>query len=501
MMKRLSIILLFCLSVMSVGGQTKLYYRLESQGSFSDGNTPLWLNANKHGLSSIESNNGYLRASLQHPVECDSDWLWGYGYGVDLVGALGHESKFIVHQAWAEVRWLKGLLTVGSKEQPMQLKNNELSSGSQTLGINARPVPQVRLALPDYWTIPAFGDIFHLKGHIAYGMMTDGKWAENFVSDGHGYSSNAFYHSKAGYLKIEAFEKPLSVELGLEMAAVFGGTYHVNDGSGTEYRGKTNLRSFWNAFMPGGSDVNETTYKNVEGDHLGSWVVRVNWNRPSWRLSLYGDKFFEDHSGMFMLDYDGYGSGSEWNKRKKRRYLLYDFKDMMLGVELRLKRVRWLNTVVAEYLYSKYQSGPIYHDHSAGLSEHIGGVDDYYNHSMTNGWKHWGMVIGNPLYRSPIYNKDGSMNVENNRFKAFHVGVAGDPTRRLHYRVMFTWQDGLGTYSNPFTHRQENLSVMGEASYRFGKGWAAKCAFGLDRGDLLGNNTGGQLTISKSGIF
>ena len=38
-----------------------IHYNVEMQGSFSKGKTPLWLNANKHGLSSLEKNNGYLR--------------------------------------------------------------------------------------------------------------------------------------------------------------------------------------------------------------------------------------------------------------------------------------------------------------------------------------------------------------------------------------------------------------------------------------------------------
>ena len=45
---------------------------VEMQGSFSKGKTPLWLNANKHGLSSLERNNGYLRGSLIRPLSTDS---------------------------------------------------------------------------------------------------------------------------------------------------------------------------------------------------------------------------------------------------------------------------------------------------------------------------------------------------------------------------------------------------------------------------------------------
>ena len=35
-----------------------LNYQIEMQGSVSADRTPLWLNANKHGLSSLEKTNG-----------------------------------------------------------------------------------------------------------------------------------------------------------------------------------------------------------------------------------------------------------------------------------------------------------------------------------------------------------------------------------------------------------------------------------------------------------
>ncbi len=134
--------------------------------------TPLWQNANRYGMGSTQKNNGYLQAGVYSPVPADSVRRWGFGYGLSLVGAWRAVSPFYVQEAYAEARWLKGTLTVGSKEYPMELKNNRLSSGSQTLGINARPVPQVRLALPRYWTF-AKGWL-GLKGHIAYGIATGG---------------------------------------------------------------------------------------------------------------------------------------------------------------------------------------------------------------------------------------------------------------------------------------------------------------------------------------
>ena len=64
--------------------------------------------------------------------------------------------------------------------------------------------------------------------------------------------------------------------------------------------------------------------------------------------SLYADKFFEDHSGMFFLDYDGYGTGMNGSKKKRRRYLTYGMKDWLLGFEYHRRADSWLNTIVLE---------------------------------------------------------------------------------------------------------------------------------------------------------
>ena len=210
-------------------------YKVEMQGSLSDGTTPLWLNANKYGLSSLDEKNGYLRLQAIRPLSNDSARRWGLGYGVDVVAAHHYTSHVVVQQAFAELRWLHGTLTVGSKEWPMELKNNQLSSGSQTLGINARPVPQVRIALPQYWTLPFANRWLHIKGHIAYGRLTDENWQHDFTNKQSKYADDVLYHSKSGYLMIGNPDRfcPWSVELGLEMATLFGGTAYHPSGNGS----------------------------------------------------------------------------------------------------------------------------------------------------------------------------------------------------------------------------------------------------------------------------
>ena len=337
--------------------------------------------------------------------------------------------------------------------------------------------------------------------------MTDDAWQHDFTRRQSKYADHVLYHSKAGYLKIgnDYSTFPLSFELGLEMATQFGGTPYrpSNDGTMIPIETKHGLKSFWHAFFPGGQDVTDGMYANNEGNIVGSWLMRVNYDSELWRLSVYADHFFEDHSQMFHINNNGYGSGDDWNKRIHHRYFLYDLKDIMLGGELELKYGRWLRHIVAEYIYTKYQSGPYNHDHTQNISDQITGVDNYYNHGIYPGWQHWGQVIGNPLYRSPIYNTNGQLYIYNNRFVAWHLGIDGAPTSRLAYRALATYQEGWGTYDGPFNRKHHNISFLAESSYRFNKGWNITAAYAMDFGSrmMLGHNAGGQITISKTGLI
>ena len=84
---------------------------------------------------------------------------------------------------------------------------------------------------------------------------------------------------------------------------------------------------------------------------------------------------------------------------------------------------------------------------------------------------------------------------------AFHLGFDGQPTPRLDYRVLATYQEGLGTYVTPYTKKHHNVSFLVEAGYQLPKGWQVRGGYGMDFGHILGSNAGFQLTVSKSGVF
>ena len=102
-------------------------YHAELQATGSHGKTPLWLNANRYGLSSLDRYNGYVRGVVIRPLQTDSISRWGIGYGVDVAVPYHFTSKYVIQQAFGEIRWLHGVLSVGAKEYPMELKNNSLS--------------------------------------------------------------------------------------------------------------------------------------------------------------------------------------------------------------------------------------------------------------------------------------------------------------------------------------------------------------------------------------
>mgnify|MGYP003314039386 FL=1 len=489
-----------------------LEYSAELQMTTADGeNNPLWLNANKYGLSSFDTQNGYLRAGIMRDMAADSLRKWGVGYGVDVAVASNFTSKFIVQQAFVEGRYKRGVLTIGSKQHTMNLKNQELSSGSQTLGINARPFPEARVEMPEYWNIPGLKGWIAFRGHLAYGIQTDDNWQETFTQKQSKYTQHTFYHSKSGFLRVGPDDKRLQFELGLEWGCQFGGDAFLQKEDGGMYKcvNESDFTAFWHAFFPDMGkigDADEGAYANSLGNHVGSWMARLTYKGNGWKVAAYLDHYFEDHSQLLFVDYDGYGRGDEWNEKKDSRYYIYKFKDGLFGLEATLPKNPFVSNIVAEYIYTKYQSGSLFHDHTKTMPDHVAGRDSYYNHYIFTGWQHWGMVIGNPLYLSPLYNNDGTIEVKDNRFVAWHFGLNGNPTCNLHYRLLATWQKGFGTYVVPYDDPRYNFSFLAEASYDFShvkplKGWSLKGAFALDRGKLLGDNTGFQVTIAKKGLI
>lgn len=482
-----------------------IVYMGETSATISEHDmAPFWLTANRYGLASIAGKSTYLRGALSRDLTADSHLRWRIGYGADFV-VYGQEevragqqtlatskdkASFFIHQLYGQVEYNGCLrLTVGSKEFDSEFANRQLSTGAMSSGFNARPIPQVRIETPGYIPVPLTDHWFGVKVMAAYGWFTDSKWQRKAIDADRLRTANSLYHAKSIYLKLGDEERfPLTLTGGLEFATQFGGEAwnlkkrsddlsdtdlsHVNMGNG--------LRSYWNAMFMGGSDPNDGDYKNVDGNHLGSWHGSLNYQGKGWNIRGYFEHFFEDHSQLF------------WQ---------YGWKDMTWGVEAQLPHNPVVNNIVVEHLSTTDQTGGMYHDATPALPVQISGIDNYYSHHVYGAWQHWGMSIGNPLIISPIYNDRRDLTPQHNRVKAIHIGLAGDPLPCLHYRLLYTNIRSWGTYYKPLTDTVRGQFMMAELAYSPTKlnGWTFTAAAAMNSGKLLRSGSGATLTIRKTG--
>lgn len=496
-MKRLLYLTILLASSLFVPAQSLtrgILYRVESGATRSNGEShaPFWLTSNRYGFLSTLPNSGYLRASLSRPASADSLRAWQHSYGIDLAVAYNHTSSLIVQQAYYDISWRKMQLSIGSKERPSALKNPLLSSGGLTFGMNARPIPQVRFEVPEYIAIPGTRGWLHVKGYLGYGLYTDNHWQKDFIARGQRYTLNALHHAKAGFLKIGDEQRfPLYFEGALEMATQFGGhAYNVTWGRKEtvteDFRLGNGIKDFFKAFIPlGGDPTDGEGYANASGNHLGSWHFALTYAPANWKIRAYYEHFFEDHSMMF-LD--------------------YGWQDGLAGLEITIPQNPFVHTFLYEFMNSKDQAGPVYHDHTPQIPDQISAVDNYYNHTLYPGWQHWGMSQGTPFILSPIYNLDGTNRIQftHNRVQSHHIGICGTPISGLSYRLLLSHSKHWGNYNIPLLDTREQSSGLFEVSYaptRWAKGCQLTAAMAYDHGTVLGNNWGGMISLRKCGIL
>lgn len=465
-------------------------YKIESGTSITNGTySPLWFTANRYGLIGNKPNIIYLQANITYLKKIKHNFH--FNAGIDLVSGINLISNFQLHQFYADFGWKVLNLSIGRKERPgfPLIKNTRLSSGMLVEGVNTYPVPQIRAEIIDYINIPGTKEWLSFKGHLAYGQFAENNWQKNFVHSGQIYVKNVLYHSKSIMIRLGEKKKlPIEFEIGILMAAQFGGEQwrKKSDGTAEKILDMPNgLKAYWKAFLPqaGGGETPEGEQVNVEGNHVGSWNFALNYYLNNWKFRVYLEHYFEDTSEMFWE----YG---RW-------------KDGQLGLEVTFPQNRWVSSMVWESMCTKDQAGPLLYDGFWGQfpEYQISANDNYYNHYIYGAWQYMGMGMGNALLPGPLYNKDHSISFRSNRVKSQHLGLEGKPFPEWGYRLLLSYVRHWGTYSNPLDKQRKQFSSMLELTYtpRRYKGWSGSIAMGIDRGNYLGNSTGGSLSIRKTG--
>ena len=469
----------------SITSRNTISTRYEAGSVFGSGDyAPMWHFTNIQGAGSHKNDWAYARVGVNGSNRFDRSGI-ELKWGADVIGGYDLTSNLFIQQAYLDFNWKRLRVSLGQKERWSELQNPRLSTGALVESGNARPIPQIRIELPEYWNIPGTKGWFGIKGHIAYGWFTDEGWQKDFVAADKARTTGVRYHSKAGFARFGNEERfPLTAEMGLHMVSQFGGnTYNWCNNEGEFVNSPTRPKEYWTAFFPTKGDSRHTLSDqvNIAGNMLGSWLGAITWNDKEWKLRLTYEHVFEDHSQMFWE----YGIWTE----------------QLVGLELELKSFKWIKGITLEYFNLKNQSGPIYHDTNSLIPDQISCADNNYWHHTYNGWFNYGMMIGTPLVTSPVYNTDNTLGVYNNRVEAFHMGIEGSPLAWLDYRLLLTKSNNWGTYARPFTRMKGNISGLFELTFTPNSKWSIKTSFAFDNGELYGDNYGGMITVTRHDIF
>jgi hypothetical protein len=480
-------ILLAFAGIVKVSAQTNeeensLVYRGEVFATAASDHTPFWLVSNRYSLVPLETGNGYVRAGLFYNHTFGKGFRWEAGF--DIAAITPRYRNVMVQQAYAELGYKSLLLTVGSKEQYNSLWNEQLSSGDLVLSTNARPIPEIKLSMPSYTVIPLTKGWLQLKGDFSVGRSFDNAYLESFVNNRQTYIKDVLWHHKSLYFNIKNTQNhfPLSLELGLQHGAQWGGT-STNPSIGKQPQ---SLSDFVRVVfgMSGGEGSTASDSINVLGNEYGSYDFRLSFTKSNWVAHAYHQHYFEDKSGTELKNgFDG-----------------------LWGFQLDLPEFSWLQMIVVELLETRNQTGAFHFidfDHKAhpGIG---GGADNYYNNGgYPTGLSYFNRALGSPLITSPEYNKDGSLGFKNNRTRNLHFGLSGNLSTQVGYRLLFTSMEGWGTTYRPFLNKKEGLSGLCEITYQHPKlhGWVFTGMLSVDKGDYYTKGIGGGLRIMKRGIL
>ena len=495
--KRIVFIISLFFIFFSALAQTETSYRAETFGSLASGkNTPFWITNHNWGVIALDANNFYVRGSVFHEQKLNKDW--SFDAGIDLLGAnSSNYGNFWIQQLYGRVNWKIWRLDIGSREDYVSLLNPFLSSGDFIHSNNARPIPQVKLSIPQFLLVPYTKGNMYIKGDFALGYYLDSKWLEDKAKPyNQSYVKDILSHTKSLYFRFGDIEtkNKMQFTFGVQHAAQWGGklykyTYIDNKWQYNIINQPQGLGDLARVLIAKegseGSSPADRAY--VAGSHLGTYLFKYDYKLKNHQMSAYIHHFFEDGTGMLFENYP----------------------DNLYGLEFRSSQKSLLSGVVFEYLYSKQQTGPI-HLGALGADHNIrprdkGGNDNYYNNTdYVQGPSHFGKTLGTSLFLSPEYNTLGNVNFEGSRVIAFHLGLEGYVRPELQYRLLLTTGQNWGRYYVPFTEVRKGFASQLELIYDYPKveDLTVKLSLGYDNGRFFGGNTfGGGITLSKTGII
>lgn len=475
---------------------------LSTSGNFA----PYYISSNNRGITTQAD---AIQTGAYIVRELRRNTRFSYGFGVEAITGCNkatdyaryttddgwttqslHQSAVWLQNLYGEVKYRGVFLTFGMKDNDRSIFDNSLNSGDLVMSRNARAIPQIRVGFIDFQDIPFTNGLVQIQGELAYGKFVDNDWLRTHYNRYNSFvTTGAYMHYARAYFRTDP-HKPLSVTVGMQHAAQFGGRWQVwTDGVRTfDTKMPLKFKDWWNAFLPwknSGEGDGDAAY--YSGNHLGSWDLKLRYRfHNGSELTAYMQSPWEDGSGIGLMNgFDGvwglhYQTPSQWH---------------------------WLKNLLVEYIDMTNQSGPMHWAPGdfpgTEVPGEATGADDYYNNYMYNGWSNYGMSVGSPFLKSPLYNTDGYLRYTDNRVRGFHLGADGIISDNLSWRLLLSYRTSWGTPMLPHIQKLHDTSMMAECSWCLPRNphFSLSGALAIDAGKLYGNNFGGVVTLQYSGTI
>ena len=451
---------------------------------------PYYISSNCGGVIT-QQYSALVNASLYHNINMDQRFSWGAGLEVwgGYASSAGYErykgnhefeilkqhpARVWIQQAYVEAKYRSIFAEAGQAYKTSPIVDASLSSGDLVWSNNSRPPVGLRAGFIDFQNIPFTKGWVQIKGEFGYFRELDDKWLENHYNYyNHFITTGSWLHYKSLHFRTNP-EKPVVFTIGAQSACQFGGTAkYYEDGQVTRtVKMDADAKAWWRTFIAG-SGGNSAGDSFVEGNHLGTWDIALEYNfKNRYHLRAYTQWLWEDGSGIGKMNgFDG-----------------------LWGLEYRRNGFFLVSGAVIEYIDFTNQSGPIHwtpNDHEGtGITSHSSGAD------------------GSPFVKSPLYNLDGYMRYRDNVLRGFHAAVEGWFSSDCHYTLQGSYRKVWGTPIIPRAGSIDDFS-MALSVYYYPywlkrvkvEGLSLGATVAMDRGKLYGNNWGAQLGISYSGNF
>lgn len=466
--------------------------KLEGLGGYTSGGVvPFWLRANQFGSVPLDGASFSLTGSARRDYDTSTGRLFDWGAAVEGRGNLGNGSNLILTEGYGKVRLGIFELRAGRSKKIVGLCDTTLTSGSWSVSGNALGIPEVELAVRDFWTIPWLGELFAFKGNFSHGWM------------GEVLMNRWFEHDEIIPLQVYLHQKSLYGRFGKPSWRVklYGGFNHqVQWGNEQEFYTSdfdlTPLETFY--YIMSGKRYSQGFIEQTRlGNHMGSIDLGFEYRFDNYLLMLYRQSFFEGGALAKLANIEDGLNGLSLVNRKSDRGTF-----------------RW-NKLLVEFLYTVSQGGrpwsPVYGSHYEG----------YYNHGeYIEGWSYKGLGLGSPFVSAKSEVREGLPSAPdeffiNNRLIAIHLGSEG-AIGTVNYLARISWSENYGTYWTTDEEQSTGLEDPGqfglfgtqrqfsgflELNKDLPSGWNLGLIGAGDTGRLLYNSFGLFIKVSRAFSF